>query len=200
MLCCASIRHVQLQTTTSLTWTHTRLAGVVHHCPLVAAVVSVLVEHAYGVAPPPRLARVYRHTGHFSEWFSSFSERCIHSRQNVCRQGRLRGSWNNSRQIPHFRSTTWLCMFIAVVGVVVSWCTKCLFVCTYAQLGSARAAGSSSVSIAVDKETTLTELKSLVADHDLVKTNLSVMVDLAARQNSDGISSVEREGKCWSCR
>ena len=44
---------------------------------------------------------------------------------------------------------------------------------------SARAAGSSSVSIAVDKETTLTELKSLVADQDLVKTNLSVMIDLA---------------------
>ena len=44
---------------------------------------------------------------------------------------------------------------------------------------SARAAGSSSVSIAVDKETTLTELKSLVADQDLVKTNLSVVIDLA---------------------
>ena len=44
---------------------------------------------------------------------------------------------------------------------------------------SARAAGSSSVSIAVDKDTTITELKSLVADQDLVKTNLSVMIDLA---------------------
>ena len=43
---------------------------------------------------------------------------------------------------------------------------------------SARGAGSSSaVSIAVDRETTLTELKSLVADQDLVK--LSVMIDLA---------------------
>ena len=65
---------------------------------------------------------------------------------------------------------------------------------------SAGAAGSSSVSIAVDKETTLTELKSLVADQDLVKTNLSVMIDLADTTNSDGISSVEREGKRSSCR
>ena len=66
---------------------------------------------------------------------------------------------------------------------------------------SARGAGSSSASIAVDRETTLTELKALVADQDLVKTKLSVMIDLDnTTKDSDGISYVEREGKRSSCR